>query len=428
MMSNRTFQAPRGTSDLLPEAQPYWRFVEGVASRAAETFGYDRIDTPTFEDAGLFVRSVGEVTDIVEKETYTFEDRGGDLLSLRPEGTAPVCRAYLEHGMHNRSQPVRLHYICPMYRYDRPQAGRYRELHQFGAEAIGDGDPAVDAEIIELGWSLLKGAGLTGLTLLLNSIGDPTCRPGYIDALRAYFEAQQGGLVHEDCRRRLQTNPLRLLDCKEESCQPGIESAPRSVDYLCGDCSDHWGGLLGWLDRLRIPHSLDSGLVRGLDYYTRTVFEIVPENGGSQGTILAGGRYDGLIEQLGGSRTPGIGFATGIERIILNLEAQAVATPGSAGTKVLVAHVGDPAKEAAFALGSEIRSRGLPAVLAPSGRSLKAQMRYASSIRATHAVIIGERELQSGRLALRDLALSEQRELSREDLLAALDVVSRDDR
>ena len=419
-MTNRTFQAPRGTTDLLPEAQPYWRFVEGAASRAADAFGYDRIDTPTFEDAGLFVRGVGETTDIVEKETYTFEDRGGDLLSLRPEGTAPVCRAYLEHGMHNRSQPVRLYYICPMYRYDRPQAGRYRELHQFGAEAIGDGDPAVDAEIIELGWNLLKGAGLTDLTLLLNSIGDPTCRPGYIDALRTYFESQEDGLVHEDCRRRLQTNPLRLLDCKEQSCQPGIDSAPHSVDYLCEDCAGHWQELLGWLGRLGIPFRLDSRLVRGLDYYTRTVFEIVPEGGGSQGTILAGGRYDGLIEQLGGSPTPGIGFATGIERIILNLQAQAVAAPGSAGTKVLVAHMDAAAKEAAFTLASEMRARGLSAVLAPSGRSLRAQMRYASSIEATHAVIIGEQELQSGKLALRDLALSEQRELGRDELLAAL--------
>ena len=419
-MTNRTFQAPRGTTDLLPEAQPYWRFVEGVASRAAETFGYDRIDTPTFEDAALFVRGVGETTDIVEKETYTFEDRGGDLLSLRPEGTAPVCRAYLEHGMHNRSQPVRLHYICPMYRYDRPQAGRYRELHQFGAEAIGDPDPAIDAEIIELAWSLLKGAGLTGLTLLLNSIGDPACRPAYIDALRTYFESQQQNLAHEDCRRRLHSNPLRLLDCKEEPCQPGIESAPRSVDYLCGDCAAHWQDLLGWLGRLGIPYRLDSGLVRGLDYYTRTVFEIVPEGGGSQGTILAGGRYDGLIEQLGGNPTPGIGFATGIERIILNLEAQAVAAPGSPGTKVLVAHVGDEAKEAAFGLSSEMRSRGLTAVLAPSGRGLRAQMRYASSIKATHAVIIGERELESGKLALRDLARSEQQELGRNELLQAL--------
>ena len=419
-MTNRTFQAPRGTTDLLPEAQPYWRFVEGAASRAAEAFGYDRIDTPTFEDAGLFVRGVGETTDIVEKETYTFEDRGGDLLSLRPEGTAPVCRAYLEHGMHNRSQPVRLYYICPMYRYDRPQAGRYRELHQFGAEAIGDVDPAVDAEIIELGWSLLKGAGLTGLTLLLNSIGDPACRPAYIDALRAYFESQQVTLQHEDCRRRLQSNPLRLLDCKEEPCQPAIDSAPRSTDYLCGKCADHWQALLGWLGRLGIPYRLESRLARGLDYYTRTVFEIVPEDGGSQGTILGGGRYDGLIEQLGGSPTPGIGFATGIERIILNLQAQAVAAPGSADTKVLVAHVGDEAKEAAFGLSSEMRSRGLAAVLAPSGRSLRAQMRYASSIRATHAVIIGERELESGKLALRDLARSEQQELGRDELLQAL--------
>ena len=226
--------------------------------------------------------------------------------------------------------------------------------------------------------------------------------------------------MHEDCRRRLQTNPLRLLDCKEQSCQPGIDSAPHSVDYLCGDCAGHWRDLLGWLGRLGIPYRLESRLARGLDYYTRTVFEIVPESGGSQGTILGGGRYDGLMEQLGGSPTPGIGFATGIERIILNLQAQAVAAPGSAGTKVLVAHVGAEAKQAAFGLSSEIRSRGLSAVLAPSGRGLRAQMRYASSIRATHAVIIGERELESGKLALRDLTLSEQRELGRDELLQAL--------
>ncbi len=419
-MSASAFQAPRGTRDVLPDAQGHKRFVELAASRAAAAFGYERIDTPTFEDAGLFVRGVGETTDIVEKETYTFKDRGGDLLSLRPEGTAPVCRSYLQHGMRNRAQPVRLHYICPMFRYDRPQAGRYRELSQFGVEIIGDADPAVDAEVIELGWGLLRDLGLSGMALLLNSIGDPACRPRYVAALREYYEARADAIAHDECRRRLKSNPLRLLDCKEASCRALIQSAPSSIEHLCAECSAHWNELLACLDQLRIPYRLDSRLVRGLDYYTRTVFEITPPGAGSQGTILAGGRYDGLIEQIGGSPTPGIGFAAGVERIILNLQEQKIPAPADAGTKVLLAHLGPDAKKFALVLGSDLRSRGVPAILAPAGRSLKAQLRYASSVSATHAVIIGEREIESGTLVLRDLAHSRQQNLSRRDLIASL--------
>jgi len=419
-MNYQTFQAPRGTNDILPIEQKYWRYIDATVSRSAKNFGYERIDTPIFEDAGLFVRSVGKVTDIIEKETYTFEDRGGDLLSLRPEGTAPVCRAYLEHGMHNMSQPVRLYYSCPMFRYDRPQAGRYRELNQFGVEVIGDGDSSVDAEVIDFGWNLLQDIGLENLTLLVNSIGDPVCKSAYIVALKQHYEKYLDDLKHEECRRRLDSNPLRLLDCKEKSCQQIVGDAPRSVDYLCEECSLHWTELLGYLKDLGIPYLVDSRLVRGLDYYARTVFEIVPSGAGSQGTILAGGRYDGLIEQLGGSPTPGIGFATGIERIILNLKTQKCLVPDQGGKKVVVAHKGDVPKKEALVLTSVLRCQGISAVLAPAGRSLKSQLRYASSIKATHAVIIGDREIETGSLVLRDLSHSAQSDLSRDELIDTL--------
>ena len=419
-MNYQTFQAPRGTNDILPIDQKYWRYIESKVSRSAKNFGYERIDTPIFEDAGLFVRSVGKITDIIEKETYTFEDRGGDLLSLRPEGTAPVCRAYLEHGMHNISQPVRLYYSCPMFRYDRPQAGRYRELNQFGVEVIGDGDPSVDAEVIDFGWNLLQDIGLENLTLLVNSIGDPICKSEYIVALKQHYEKYIDDLKHEECRSRLASNPLRLLDCKEKSCQQIVVNAPKSVDYLCDECSLHWKELLGYLETLGIPYVVDSRLVRGLDYYARTVFEIVPSGAGSQGTILAGGRYDGLIEQLGGSQTPGIGFATGIERIILNLKKQKYPVPDHDGTKVVVAHKGDGPKKEALILTSVLRHKGTSVVLAPAGRSLKSQLRYASSIKATHAVIIGDREIETGLLVLRDLSRSAQSELNRDELIDTL--------
>ena len=418
-MSPRLFQAPRGTSDILPEDQGLWDFFNRTAEEVVARFGYGRIDTPVFEDTRLFVRGVGEITDIVEKETYTFEDRGGDLLTLRPEGTAPVCRAYLEHGMHNLPQPVRLYYFCPLFRYERPQAGRFRQHHQFGIEALGDGDAAVDAEIIEVAWRLLETVGVEDLSLLVNSTGDPKCRPAYIERLQAHYRPHIGRLC-KDCVRRLDENPLRLLDCKQESCQAVIAEAPGSVDYLCGECASHWDGLLKHLATIDLPFEIDKRLVRGFDYYTRTVFEITPPAEGRQSTIVGGGRYDGLIEALGGRPTPGIGFGMGIERVLRNLKRQKHPERVDSEKRVLVAHMGDDAKEAGLALCSDLRRGGLAAVLAPSQRSLKSQLRYASGIEATHAVIIGDDELDKGTVVLRDLDGSEQHEIDRGELLTTL--------
>ena len=312
------FQAPRGTYDRLPEDQANWGLVTGAALGAAERFGYGRIDTPIFEDAGLFVRGVGEVTDIVQKETYTFDDRGGDPLTLRAEGTAPVCRAYLEHGMHNLPQPVRLFYLCPVFRYERPQSGRYRQHHQFGIEAIGGSEPEIDAEVIELAWRLLEELGISRLRLLVNSMGDLGTRPGYVSTLREYFRGRIDQ-IPEEIADRVESNPLRVLDSKDPRMQQVRQEAPRCVDYLGEEAQDHWRTLLGYLEAIGLPYQVEHSLVRGFDYYTRTVFEIVPEDAGSQSTIIGGGRYDGLMEQLGGRPTPGIGFGMGLERVVANM-------------------------------------------------------------------------------------------------------------
>ena len=419
MSRPRTFRTPRGTVDILPEDQGLWRYFESQGDEIAATFGYDRIDTPTFEDADLFVRGTGEITDIVENETYTFEDRGGDLLTLRPEGTPPVCRAYLQHGMRNLPQPVRLYYAGPFFRYDRPQAGRYRQLHQFGVEVIGEADASIDAEVIELACRLLESVGIAGVTLAINSIGDPECRPRYIDRLVDYYRSRSDELTHEDCRRRLDANPLRLLDCKNHACQPLIEEAPGSVESLCGDCGSHWRAVLEHLDALGISYQTENRLVRGLDYYTRTVFEIAPPEGGQQSSLVGGGRYDGMIEALGGRPTPGIGFALGIERVLAHIrDSRPVAD--SDRTKVVVAPVGDGTRPAGLLMASDLRRAGVAAVLAPAGRSLRGQLRYASAVGATHAAIVGEDEMARGVVSLRDLARSEQREVPRDGLSHAL--------
>lgn len=412
------YQAPRGTADILPEDQRYWSYVAAVAAEAAHTSGYSRIDTPVFEDTGLFKRTVGEETDIVQKEMYSFEDRGGQEVTLRPEGTAAVCRAYLEHGLHNQAQPVRLFYLSPMFRYDRPQAGRYRQFHQFGAEAIGDAGAAVDLEMIQLAMSMLDRLGLSGMTLVLNNIGDAADRPAYVEALREHFRPHLAHLGPDD-RRRFDTSPLRLLDSKELAGEAFMDDAPRSTDYLGAEASAHWEELVGYLDALGVPYRLDHKLVRGLDYYTRTVFEVHPDEGGAQSAVCAGGRYDGLIEQLGGAPTPGIGFAAGIERIIANLRQQAVGVPEVLPHPAVIAYRGAAAKAAAVALATELRAEGHAAVVAPD-RSLKAQMRYASSIGAPTVLILGEAELAKGVVTVRDMATAEQREVRRADVGTAL--------
>lgn len=413
------YQAPRGTSDILPKEQAYWRYIEQRVAEIARLYGYERLDAPLFEDTGLFSRSVGEDTDIVTKEMYTFEDRSGSSLTLRPEGTAPVCRAYLEHGLYNLPQPVKLYYIASIFRYERPQAGRYRQHYQFGYEAIGDDDPALDAEIIDMAWQFLSSVKLQHLSLQLNSIGCQKCRPKYVAALKAHYAKHANDLCPE-CKTRLGRNPLRLLDCKKPSCQKIADSAPKSIDYLCPECNEHFRRLKKYLKLLGLPYAVNHHLVRGLDYYTRTVFEIQPEGGGAQGTIVGGGRYDDLIEELGGKPTPAIGFAAGIERIILNLKKQKVAVPPLPKPRVFIAYLGDEAKERALKLASTLRGAGIGVIEALGSKSLKAQMRQANSLGAAYAVIIGEEELKAGTVILRDMTSAEQKAVPAKELVGRL--------
>ncbi|OGO19909.1 MAG: histidine--tRNA ligase [Chloroflexi bacterium RBG_16_50_9] len=413
------YQAIRGTSDILPQEQAYWRYVEKKAVDICQLYGYQRIDSPTFEETGLFTRSVGQGTDIVEKEMYTFTDKGDNSITLRPEGTAPVCRAYLEHGMHNLPQPVKLYYLASIFRYERPQAGRLREHHQFGCEAIGDDDPALDAEVINMAWQFSRSLDLQNLSLQLNSIGCKKCRPAYLAILQNYYAGKPEGLCH-DCNLRRSRNPLRLLDCKQPSCQQAASAAPRSVDHLCPDCQAHFSRLKAHLELLGIPFAVNHRLVRGLDYYTRTVFEIQPGEGGAQSTIGGGGRYDDLIEELGGKPAPAIGFAAGIERIILNLKKQDIPIPALPGPHVFIAYMGEEARSESIKLAARLRQAGIGTVAATGAKSLKAQMRQANSLGVRHAVIIGEEELKTGVATVRDMVNARQKTVPIHDLPALL--------
>lgn len=407
MPRQKPLRAPRGTRDVLPEEQPHWSWVRSHAESLCRLYGYGRIDTPVFEDARVFLRTVGEASDIVEKEVYLFEDRGGDLMALRPEGTANVCRAYLEHGMHARPQPVKLYYLAPIFRYDRPQAGRYRQHHQFGAEAIGEADAAVDAEVIDLLAAFYRAVGLRGFTLHLNSIGDGTCRPAYLERLRAYY-SDKLDRVCEGCRQRYQRNPLRLLDCKEPLCQPVIAGAPKILKALCGACARHFSELRSYLDALGIAYTLTPTLVRGLDYYTRTVFEFQPPVEGAQSALGGGGRYDGLMEALGGQPTPGVGFGTGIERIILSLQRDDAPLPPEAPPQVFVAYQTPEARVTALRLAAELRAAGVATTQGLGARSLKAQLRQAHTAGVRHVIILGLRELETGTAVLRSMANGSQ--------------------
>jgi histidyl-tRNA synthetase len=402
------YQAPRGTSDILPQEQAYWRYLEQMVARTARLYGYQRLDAPVFEDSRLFARSVGEDTDIVTKEMYTFEDRGGNSITLRPEGTAPVCRAYLEHGLKNLPQPVKLYYIASIFRYERPQAGRYRQHYQFGYEAIGDDDPALDGEVIDMAWRFLASIKLKRLSLQINSIGCKKCRPNYVAALKSYYKSHTQELC-PDCKSRLARNPLRLLDCKNEACLKIAGSAPKSASHLCPECAEHFNQLQRYLELLGLPFVVNNQLVRGLDYYTRTVFEIQPEGGGAQSTLAGGGRYDDLIEELGGKPTPALGFAAGIERIILNLKKQKVEAPPLPKPQVFIAYIGEVAKTEAVKLAAKLRRGDIGVIAALGDKSLKAQLRQANNLGVSYAVIIGEEELKSGTVIVRDMTSAEQK-------------------
>ncbi len=407
MAEQQNYRAPRGVADILPDDQTLWTAVKSTAIHTARQFGYQQIDTPMFEHTGLFRRGVGDETDIVQKEMYSFEDLGGDSLTLRPEGTAPVCRAYIEHGMHNLPQPVRVFYIAPMFRYDRPQAGRYRQHHQFGCEAIGDPSPIIDAEIIEIGLRYITALGLSDVTVRINSIGDPETRGDYAGNLRDHYAKYAYDLPKVD-RDRLERAPLRLLDSKEPATQRLSADAPKSLDYLSDDARDHWQSLLALLDGLKVAYPefnyrIDHTLVRGLDYYNRTVFEFEPASEGSQTSLFGGGRYDPLIGILGGVDTPGVGFGSGIERIILEIQRQESLEVADFPANAVMVHVGDEATRCASSVAAELRNRGLSIKMAPAGKSMRAQMRYANRANANYAIIIGNREMEQNMATIKPL-------------------------
>ena len=417
---SQPFQAPRGTRDLLPDDYALHMHVLAAAREQARLAGFGFIEPPTFEHAELFARGVGEGTDIVEKEMYLFQDRGGDLLALRPEGTASVCRAYLQHGMSNLPQPVKLAYHLPIFRYERPQAGRFRQHTQFGVEAIGVRDPALDAEVIDLGWRVAQSLGLDDLVILLNSIGDIEDRRAYLPRLRAHFEPHLEQIAPDD-QARFDRAPMRLLDSKDERTRPFQAGAPIISEHLRPESAAFYESVKAHLTALGIPFEERPTLVRGLDYYTHTVFEIVPARlAGSQVTVLAGGRYDGLIEQIGGPPTPGIGFGMGLERMAQQLRDQGLAPQTDEAPEVLITPLGEGADLAGSQIAGQLRRAGIAATLTFGGRSLRAQLRHANRSGAKFAVIAGARELERGMVTVRDLRSGEQEEAPVERVAAEL--------
>ena len=405
-----SMKAPKGTRDILPPETSAWQRVETAYASLCGRFGYSEIRIPTFEHTELFQRGVGDTTDIVQKEMYTFQDKGGRSLSLRPEGTAGVVRAYIENGMPSLPSPVKLFYRITAFRYENVQKGRYREFHQFGAETFGSSGPAIDAEMIGLLAVFFEELGLSRTGLRINSIGCAVCRTAYNEKLRAYLRPHLEEMCAL-CRDRFERNPLRVLDCKESKCRPFIEGAPAQLDHLCADCGTHFDGLRRELDGMGVPYEIDRSIVRGLDYYTRTVFEFVSENVGTQGTICGGGRYDGLVEACGGPATPGIGFALGVERLLMELAAQGIPAPAAEPPTLFVASVDSTSGETARSLCHRMRRAGIPTESDWNDRSLKAQMKAANRMGVRFTLVLGEDELQSGKAKLRDMSDGSEREV-----------------
>ena len=400
-------QAPKGTYDVLTEDSYKWQYLERILRDTAKTFGYREIRFPMFENTELFVRGVGDTTDVVQKEMYTFTDKGGRSISLRPEGTASVVRAMIEHGGFNGALPVKCYYIAPNFRYEKPQAGRYRQHYQFGVECFGAATVAANAEVISLADTFLKRLGIRDITAHINSIGCPKCRPKYGEALRAYFGAHVDELC-DTCKDRLERNPMRLLDCKSPICHEIAKNAPKTLDYLCDDCRTSFDETLETLSRMGVDYQVDPGIVRGLDYYTGPVFEFISNDIGAQGTVCGGGRYDGLVEQLGGKPTPALGFGSGLERLLLVMEKLGVAIPGAETIDVYVATTGKAAGDAAQKLILELRRSGIAAERDLCDRSLKAQMKYADKIGARYTMVIGDDELAAGTVNLKNMQTGEQ--------------------
>lgn len=408
---------PRGTNDFLPGEVEKWQYLEGLIRELFANYHYKEIRTPIFEHTELFLRSVGETSDIVSKEMYSFEDKGLRHVTLRPEGTAGTVRAFVENKLFAQSLPVKLYYIGPMFRYDQPQAGRYRQFHQFGCEVLGSADPMVDAEVISFAVDLFTKLGLESLSVLINTVGCDKCRPRYHEALKEYFSQYKDQLC-PTCLERLDKNPLRILDCKEESCKAVAAGAPTTLDYACDDCKAHFEKVCSYLESVGIEYHVDTTLVRGLDYYTQTAFEVIMNKVGSQqNAICGGGRYNKLVSQVGGDDIPGMGFAAGMERVLLTVEEEGIELPIKQDIDVYVAPLGDAAKDVCFKLTHDLRANGLTTETDYLSKSMKAQMKAADKAHARYTVIIGDDELANGQAVVRNMQTSSQETISLEEVI-----------
>ena len=409
--------ALKGFKDILPEEALIWQRIEATGRDVFRRFGFREIKVPILEKTTLFARSIGETTDIVEKEMYTFTDRNGESLTMRPEGTASVLRAFIEHSLHNQQPVQKLFTIGPMFRHERPQKGRLRQFHQMSVEALGADQPQLDAEIMAMAAMVLTELGLS-VSLEINSLGCPKCRPDFNRALLCFLEDKAETLC-EDCQRRRLKNPLRVLDCKSSTCQAHYQSAPSILEHLCEECADHFQVVKGGLTAMGLPYTINSFMVRGLDYYTRTTFELLTDTLGAQSAVGAGGRYDGLLRQLGGPDLPGIGFAMGMERLVLMLQQQAGLTPAPAG--LFIAALGDKARAAGFTMAQALRRHGLQVAMDYAGSSLKSQMKQAGKQNCRHTLIIGDEELERGEGTWRDMQSRDQEAIPLPVLLGGLD-------
>ncbi len=412
-------RAVKGTCDILPDDSYKWQEVEKFMLETSRLYGFKEIRVPVFEHTEVFNRSVGDTTDVVQKEMYTFDDKGGRSITLRPELTAGVVRSAIEKGLVNGALPLKVCYIGGCYRYEKPQAGRLREFHQFGVECFGAGEPAADAEVISLAKSVLSGLGVSKLSLEINSIGCPECRKKYHAALKEFFEAQKDSLC-ETCKDRLDRNPMRILDCKSPVCSEIAKNAPVMIDFLCDECANHFEGVKNHLNAMGIDYSVNPHIVRGLDYYTRTVFEFVSNSIGAQGTVCGGGRYDGLVSQMGGPAVPALGFGMGIERLMLVLESEGVTLPEPKTCDLFISSMGSAAAVKASELCAKLRAEGFCAQSEISGRGLKAQMRFANKIGAKFTMVLGDDELSNNKAVLKDMSNSETKEVDLDKLTDAL--------
>ncbi|MDR0880568.1 MAG: histidine--tRNA ligase [Clostridioides sp.] len=413
-------KAPRGTKDITPKEVYKWKFIEDKIRNLCGVYGYEEMRTPVFEHTELFQRSVGDTTDIVQKEMYSFTDKGDRELTLKPEGTAGTIRAFIENKLYSETQPTKLYYVTPCFRYERPQAGRQRQFHQFGVEAIGSATPSLDAEVIGLAMQFLKEVGLGDLTVNLNSVGCPVCRADYDKKLREYLEERKDVLC-ETCNERMEKNPMRVLDCKNPTCQENLKDVPYIVDNLCDDCNDHFKELQVYLKEMDIPFVIDKKIVRGLDYYTKTAFEIISNDIGAQSTVCGGGRYDGLVEEIGGPKgTSGIGFGLGIERLLLTLENKGVEIENPYATDVFIVTIGERAKIKSFGLLKELRDSHISSDKDHIDRSVKAQFKYSDKIKSKYTVVIGDEELENDSVTLKNMATSAQTNVKLSNLVSEI--------